>query len=217
MLIKEPLNKRISGQKILDNISFSLQPGDRVLLLGHNGAGKSTLLKILAGLMDYDSGKFQSGKVTYQGHELGLYDELSIAENISLFLKLCSNSKSLSEILNAWDLMSDAEKLINRVSQGLKFRTALACSFLKDFDLALLDEPTTALDEKAFANLSEHIKSDSNKSYIIASHDFLRLSYLVNRVIILDKGALVHDEVVNESTSINVSEYINNIYLKFRK
>ena len=67
----ESLSKKIAGRLVLNDISFTLNTGDRVLLLGHNGAGKTTLLKVLAGLMDSDSGNFSRPRVSYQGHDLG--------------------------------------------------------------------------------------------------------------------------------------------------
>ena len=134
---------------------------------------------------------------------------------IFLFLKLSNETAILSKILDRWNLTDDSNKLLSQVSQGLKYRTALACTFLGNFQSLLLDEPTTALDENALSLLSNQINFAKDKSVVIASHDFLRLSHLVNRILILDGGSLVHDEKLDDSE--DRSEYINSVYLKFRK
>ncbi|MEZ4753025.1 MAG: ABC transporter ATP-binding protein [Bdellovibrionota bacterium] len=218
-LIAESLSKKIAGQLVLDNISFSINSGERVLLLGHNGAGKSTLLNILSGLQDYDSGSITStfSSTAYQSHQLALYEHLSLKENLLFFLKMNGQEISLDELLSKWNLSKSADKLLGQASQGVKFRTALASTFSSDAELMLLDEPTTSLDLQSVKLVVDEIKSQENKTFLIASHDVSSLAGLIDRVLILENGALVVNEDLKETIVKEKITKVNELYEELKK
>jgi len=164
----------------LRDVALSIAPGSALALLGRNGAGKTTLLRILAGLSRPSRGsvKFQGklqGSIGILGHGIGVYDELSAVENLTLFGRLHNlpnPRKRADEMLERVGLSRVRDGLAREFSRGMRQRLAVGRAFLHDPEVLLLDEPFTALDDRAIAVLQSMIKEmrDQGRTIIMSTH-----------------------------------------------
>ena len=202
------INKSFSGgTRALRNISISLCPGERILLVGDNGSGKSTLLRIAAGLVlptkgqreFYRSGEPRNPEIRYFGAKTGLYESLSVRENLNFYCTVLNSSCSpmsdgLLSLLEQWRLREVADRKVGELSEGTKARVALALLFMGSADLLLLDEPDNKLDLHSLAALQVALANiPRNCTTIVTSHKFDLYSSWADRVIHLDQGRIKLD------------------------
>ena len=144
-------------QRILENLNFTVHSGKLLQVFGSNGAGKSTLLRIIAGLLQPESGEIQhpdngARKTTstlYLGHTNGLRGGLTPRENLILCQKLYGLSpcqETVDQALHTLGINRLSTQHINQLSAGQQRRTALARHLIINARVWLLDEPTTSLD-----------------------------------------------------------------------
>lgn len=163
----------------MKNVSFTVFPGEILFVRGWNGSGKTTLLKSILHYDKYpDSIEFPSNRsprISYLGHELGLYTTLSLEENLEYFRGIAGECRSEDQVtswLKDFRLWQRRKDPISSFSRGMKQKAALVRALLPNVDLILLDEPLTALDtdgvEKAKAVL-ESVLEDS--AIIMVTHD----------------------------------------------
>ena len=192
----------------LRDVSLDVPPGSALALLGRNGAGKTTLLRIIAGLS-----KPSRGAVTIQGadarqestrrrigvlgHGIALYDELSAIENLTLFARLYNLSEPrqrASEMLERVGLARVRDGLAREFSRGMRQRRAVGRAFLHDPEVLLLDEPFTALDDRAIAVLQSMIKEmrDRGRTIVMSTHQLREALELASHVALLQRGQIVH-------------------------
>ncbi len=205
---------------LLDHTDFSLEPQERVGLIGRNGTGKSSLLKILAGIEKADDGilQVQTGlRIAYVPQEPIMQADSTVFQTASLGLASAIRARDLylsgadgidldalqSEIeaLDAWNweqrvdetlqrLHLDAQAKIGSLSGGLKKRVALAQALVSRPDVLLLDEPTNHLDLDAIGWL-EGLLNEYKGSAIVISHDRAFLDNVATRMVDLDRGRLL--------------------------
>ncbi|HOL18095.1 MAG TPA: heme ABC exporter ATP-binding protein CcmA [Bacillota bacterium] len=167
----EQLSKSYNRRIIFEGISFTMEPGDRLVVTGPNGSGKSTLLKIICGLLQPSSGTVHlsngSKKMDlaerkqccgYASPEVNLYDRLTAYENLSFFAALrglppCR--ERMVELLKRLQLKEYMHQPLCSYSSGMKQRVKLACALLHEPCLLLLDEPSCNLDEQGRRALEE--------------------------------------------------------------
>lgn len=186
----------------LRDVALSIAPGSALALLGRNGAGKTTLLRILAGLSRPSRGsvKFQGklqGSIGVLGHGIGVYDELSALENLTLFGRLHNlpnPRKRADEMLERVGLSRVRDGLAREFSRGMRQRLAVGRAFLHDPEVLLLDEPFTALDDRAIAVLQSMIKEmrDQGRTIIMSTHQLREALELASHVALLQRGQVVH-------------------------
>ena len=203
----------VSDIHALKDISFHIQQGERVGLLGHNGAGKSTLLKTIAGLYPISGGKIDvQGKVrSLFDLSLGFEPDATGRENIlyrglllGLSPKLIAQKKE--EIIKFAGLGEFIDYPIKTYSAGMLVRLAFAISTSIQGDILLLDEVIGAGDANFMAKAKDRIMSliEHSKILILASHDFTSLKSLCNRGIVFHQGELVFDgEIMSAIASYN--------------
>jgi heme exporter protein A len=173
-------------------------------LLGRNGAGKTTLLRIVAGLSRAAKGtvtirgedvrtpstRFRLGVL---GHGIGIYDELSAMENLRLFAKLY-DVKDADAAAMRWlervGLERVANGLLREFSRGMRQRLAVARAFLHDPEVILLDEPFTALDDRAVAVLQNVLRGalEQGKTVVMSTHQLREALELATHVALLTRG-----------------------------
>jgi heme exporter protein A len=190
----------------LREVTFQLNDGECLALLGRNGAGKTTLLRILAGLSGASKGdvKIHGGevrdsktraKIGWLGHSIGLYDELTARENLRAFGALYDVKR---EAIAAWldrvNLAHVADSPVREYSRGMRQRLAVARAFLHDPDLLLFDEPFTSLDDKAIALLQSLLTAAQQKgaTIILSTHQIREAMELANCVALVERGKLIH-------------------------
>lgn len=203
--------------KALDNVSFSVEKGEFVAIVGSSGSGKSTLLHILGGVDRPTSGKvYVDGEDVYKLNEtnlaifrrrqVGLIYQfynlipiLNVKENMTLPILLDSkkvDEKYLDELIEILGLTNRVNHLPNELSVGQQQRVSIGRALMNHPTLLLADEPTGNLDSKASKEIIELLKL-SNKKYkqtiIMITHDH-DLALNASRIITLEDGKIISDE-----------------------
>ena len=177
------------GPKVFDGISFGIERGERVCLVGRNGTGKSTLLKIIAGEVVPDSGEVWLGDARIaqlpQEVPVGLFG--TVREILESGLLHDGQTHEVDAIL--MKLRLDGEQQFEELSGGLKRRALLGRALASSPDLLLLDEPTNHLDIESIAWLEDFLFK-SGVALLFVSHDRTFLKKLATRLIELDRGQL---------------------------
>lgn len=206
--------------KALDNISFSVEKGDFVAIVGASGSGKSTLLHILGGVDRPTSGKvYLNGKDVYKlnesnlaifrRREVGLIYQfynlipiLNVKENITLPVLLDGkkpDTKYLNEIIHTLGLENRVNHLPNELSGGQQQRVSIGRALMNHPALLLADEPTGNLDSKASGEIMELLQVSNekyNQTIIMITHD-KNLAIHAKRIITINDGKIISDERVN--------------------
>lgn len=203
--------------KAVDNISFSVERGEFVAIIGASGSGKSTLLHLIGGVDRPTSGKvYIDGKDIYtlnddnlaifRRRQVGLIYQfynlipvLNVAENITLPTKLDGrevDNKRLNELLITLGLEKRRFNLPNQLSGGQQQRVSIGRAMMNEPALMLADEPTGNLDSKASDEIISLLRL-SNKKYnqtvIIITHDE-KIALEADRIITIDDGKIIKDE-----------------------
>jgi ABC-2 type transport system ATP-binding protein len=200
----------------VEDVSFTLNPGELLGLLGPNGAGKSTTVSMIAGLLTADAGdvlidgKKPSGdtdplkqRIGLVPQDIALYEELSARENLRFFGSLykLAGAKLDAAITTTLDLVGLADRARDSVasfSGGMKRRLNLAAGLLHDPDILLLDEPTVGVDPQSrnaiFDNL-ELLKS-RGKALLYTTHYMEEVERLADRIVIIDHGRAIADDTL---------------------
>jgi ABC-2 type transport system ATP-binding protein len=195
----------------LKNISFELEEGERLGILGFNGAGKSTLLKVIAGVL-----KPTSGTVTKRGTivpllELGAgFDsQYTGAENIYLYGAVLGYSKSFidekyQEIVEFSELGDFINVPIKNYSSGMKARLGFSIATVVEPDILIVDEVLSVGDAKFRKKSENKIKSmfDKGVTVLFVSHSLEQVNRLCDKAILLEKGEIVASGTVEEVSAI---------------
>ncbi|MED5374808.1 MAG: ABC transporter ATP-binding protein [Myxococcota bacterium] len=206
------LRKEYGRVVAVHEVSFSVEPGELVALIGHNGAGKSTTIKMLTGQLLPTAGSVhlagvdvvkQPGeareKLGYVPEDPHLYDYLSCRE----FLELVASLRGQAEIDHALELAGlgeDADRLIREYSQGMRRRTALAAAVVGKPPVLVLDEALNGLDPPSASRVKAGLRGlcDGGCAVLLSTHVLDTVERLADRVIMLAHGRVVADERVSE-------------------
>jgi heme ABC exporter ATP-binding subunit CcmA len=188
----------------LRNVELSAASGACLALIGRNGAGKTTLLRTIAGFSRPGKGQIKifgnSPRDTdtrrlmgFIGHGISVYDELSALENLMLFGKLyglADPRKSATEWLERTGLERVKNGLVREFSRGMRQRLAVARAFLHGPRVLLLDEPFTALDDRAIAVLQRLLREAlaEGKTIVMSTHQLREALELATHVALLNRG-----------------------------
>jgi len=205
------LRKRYGHAVALDNVTFSLAPGEFLTLLGPSGSGKTTTLMAVAGFVQVDGGSISlDGRdltrlpperrefgIVFQGY--ALFPHMSVAENVAFPLQVrgVSSAERRSRVAAALDrvkLSSFADRKPRQLSGGQQQRVALARALVYEPRLLLLDEPLSALDRKLRAELQWELRTlhrDLGVSFLYVTHDQEEALTMSDRVAVFDKGCIV--------------------------
>jgi len=188
----------------LRDIRLEAPEGSCLALIGRNGAGKTTLLRTVAGFMRPGRGSIRIlGKspretetrrsMGFIGHGIAVYDELSAIENLTLYGRLYGlpdPKKSAVEWLERTGLERVRNGLVREFSRGMRQRLAVARAFLHEPRVLLLDEPFTALDDRAIAVLQRLLREAlaANKTIVLSTHQLREALELASHVALLARG-----------------------------
>lgn len=214
------VSKAYGDAPALQQLSFTVQTGDRVALIGHNGSGKTTLMRIAAGLLDATTGSVSiHGKpagslasraaLSYVSDQPTFYEDLSVWEHLEYVARLNGVEEweqHAADLLGHLGLFDRADDLPSRFSRGLKQKTALAIGFVRPFRVLLVDEPFVGLDSSGKEALLELLAgaSDDGSTVVVATHE-LSFVHTVSRIVALRDGRLVHD---GPSSGIDVDRLV---------
>lgn len=220
MLVLRSISKGFPPKKpqVLRDVSFSIQPGETVALVGENGAGKSTLIRILSQILKPDSGAvslngidmrenpayLKSRTGTLFSGESSLYDRLTARENIIYHARLNGIPEEkytghLGRLTEELALSAYIDDRVATFSRGMKQRTAIARTLITDPDFVILDEPSTGLDILAMESVKSIISGlgARGKTVLFSSHFTDEILGCADRVVILHGGTIACDSPVD--------------------
>ena len=166
---------RYGDARVLENFSHRFPEGRASLVLGPSGCGKTTLLRLIAGLEQPVSGTItgvEGKKISAVFQEDRLFESLSAERNVLLTAEAGFSRADARALLEALGLGADARRPVRSFSGGMRRRVAVARALAADYELLLLDEPLSGLDEANRANVLEHIRAcAAGRTLICVSHD----------------------------------------------
>jgi ABC-2 type transport system ATP-binding protein len=207
------LTKRFdSGAPALDGISGTVAAGQITGLVGPDGAGKTTLIRLMTGLLITDAGSLQvlghnpitevefiHAAIGYMPQRFGLYEDLSVDENLNLYAELRGLPReerraAFDELLAFTDLARFRERLAGKLSGGMKQKLGLACALLRKPRLLLLDEPSVGVDPLSRRELWRMVgRLKSEGVGVVWSTAYLDEAEACDRVLVLNEGKLLFD------------------------
>jgi ABC transport system ATP-binding/permease protein len=181
------LSLTFGGDPVFNNLSMSIQAGDRLALVGRNGSGKSTLMKVMAGLVEPDSGECVMSPGTSVGY-MEQEPDMAGSETLGDFATRDLGEAELWRIeAVAEGLKFDPATTVAAASGGERRRAALAKLIAEEPDLMLLDEPTNHLDIEAIQWLEDRLKT-ARQAFLVISHDRAFLRALTEGTLWIDRG-----------------------------
>lgn len=206
----EGASKSFDGFRALRDVSFAVDAGQKVALLGHNGAGKTTLMKAILGLIPVDGGKIEvlgtppgSSRarelVAYLPENVAFHSALTGREQMRLYLRLRRQPVKLADdLLDRVGLGPAAGRRIGTYSKGMRQKVGLAQALIGQPKLMVLDEPTSGLDpvsrREFYAILDDLARNGT--SILLSSHALTEVEARTDRIVILSKGELVADDTL---------------------
>ncbi len=206
-----------SGQRAVNQISFTVEPGQIVGFLGPNGAGKSTTMKVATGYLPPTEGTVLINgfdvrtapmdvrrSVGYLPEHNPLYLDLYVKEYLRFAGSLHGLSgeslkRAVSEVIERVGLGQEAHKRIGQLSKGYRQRVGLAQALLHNPPVLILDEPTTGLDPNQLTEIRQVIReAGRDKTVLFSTHIMQEVEALCDRVVIINRGQLVADSPLNE-------------------
>lgn len=216
------LTKRYRGVTAVQDMSFTVAPGEILGMLGPNGAGKTTTLRMIVGLAAPSEGDVHIlGHSVVREREAALaqvgtiieearfYPYLSGVENlrqVSRLRGLPLDDRRVLEALTNVGLAEAAKRTVRTYSLGMRQRLALALALLHSPGVLILDEPMNGLDPAAIKDLRDRIKAmaASGVTVILSSHLLAEVEQLCDRVILIEKGRLIGQQVLSETSKAGV-------------
>ena len=214
MIRVEGLTRRFGQLLAIDQLSFSVEEGEVVGLLGLNGAGKSTTMRILAGVLAAHEGRVTVDSVSEEdGSALGtrvgflpeqppLYPEMRVGDFLAFSAKirgLRSGANHQEDLLKRLGLGGMESRIIGRLSKGYQQRVGLAQALVHNPKVLILDEPSSGLDPAQRLEIRTLLKelAESGRTLILSTHLLQEVEASCKRVLVLHKGRLVADEPVD--------------------
>jgi ABC-2 type transport system ATP-binding protein len=207
------LVKRYGAVTAVDHISFTIDAGTTVALLGGNGAGKTTTIAMLLGLIEPSAGEVRvfgadmsrnrydvAQRINFQSPYVDLPARLTVKQNLTVYAGLYGIANAQERIASvAAHLQVDTllDRPTGKLSAGQKTRVGLAKALLNAPELLLLDEPTASLDPDTADWIRHKLKDyarERNATLLIASHNMAEVERLADRVIVLQAGRIIEDE-----------------------
>lgn len=230
ILTVDALSVSYGKYKVLENISFAINKGDYVGIVGPNGSGKTTLVKTLLGLIPSDSGSIHFGNgLELSRHKIGYLPQIAITTD-SLFPAkvreivemgllvqkrfpkiLNKNDKDKVEhILEELGIEDLKESKIGQLSGGQQQRVLLARAMVGEPEILILDEPTSALDPKIradFYNMIEELNKKREVTILLVSHDIGSIGQYTNKMLYLDHKLIFYGDYKDFCHSTDMTDY----------
>ena len=228
----QAIAKRYATVAALDSVDLDVASGELVALLGPSGSGKTTLLRVIAGLLQPDSGRLLFGdqdatrlslrerNVGFVFQHYALFKHMSVAENIAFGLRSrprarrpdkAAIAQRVQELLNLIQLPELGARYPEQLSGGQKQRVALARALAIDPTVLLLDEPFGALDAKVRIELRRWLRrlhDQTGQTTLFVTHDQEEALELADRVVVLKDGRIEQVGTPDEIYSAPASAYV---------
>jgi phospholipid/cholesterol/gamma-HCH transport system ATP-binding protein len=227
MIEVRDLHKRFGAHSILDSVSFRIEKGESVVIIGRSGGGKSVLLKHLIGLLQPDSGQvliegedivpMNERELLRVRHKFGmlfqsaaLFDSLTVAENVAFAFRRDRSlpekeiRRRVAEVLEMVDLPGTEDKKPSELSGGMKKRVGLARAIIYRPQIVLYDEPTTGLDPIVSDSIDQlilRVRDRLEVTTVVVTHDMRSTRRVGQRILMLHNrriyAAGTPDEIFN--------------------
>jgi len=226
----QQITKLYGNHKALDQVSFTIEPGEIIGLLGPNGAGKSTLIKILIGLLHPDEGKLRQKdtiidtqnldykrNIGYLPEDNPLPDELFVKEYLDQTAALFAlKNYGQHNLIEQTGLQTVSRQKIKTLSKGFKQRLGLAAALIHQPELLVLDEPMTGLDPNQIQEIRKLISSLSPETTVLLSTHILQdISAICDRILVLNQGLLIKDIALDELDQNNDPSALESLFTQW--
>lgn len=209
MIAVSGLTKLYGSLTAVQDLSFSVAPGEILGLVGPNGAGKTTTLRSIAGIIPATRGAIQiaghdltnfpteaKARLAFIPDEPQLFEYLTVAEHLKFVARLYRQPEAVARItplLGELELLDKENTLATELSRGMKQKLAIACGLIHQPQVLILDEPLTGLDPLGIRRMKRTIaaRAEAGAAVILSSHLLQLVEELCTRVLILQKGKRV--------------------------
>lgn len=216
MIEVEGLTKNYGERLAVNNLSFTVQPGEVLGLVGPNGAGKTTTLRSLAGIIVPSSGQIRiaghdlrsdplgaKGRLAFVPDEPHLFDYLTVGEHLEFVARLYNVADAAERrltLLSELELLDRVNSFPPELSRGMKQKLAIACGLLHAPVALMFDEPLTGLDPIGIRRMKATIlrRAQAGAAVILSSHLLHLVEELCTRVLVLRQGQLVAAGTLSE-------------------
>ena len=219
MLKLEKIRKSFKNNLVLKDVSFTVDTGEVVGLVGLNGSGKSTIIRIISGLIIQDNGTiendFKNIGVLLEGSR-NIYHFLTVRENIKYFSILNNIDDAyvedfMNKYITLFGLEDKLDEEVGNLSRGMIQKVSIMILLAQNPDIIIMDEPTLCLDIISTIQIREIIQDiveEKNKTVLIVSHDTKLLDIVADRILFLKDGKIEAD-IETENLKLNKdSEYL---------
>lgn len=236
MLHVDNLVKRYGKREALKGVSFHVNAGQIVGLLGENGAGKTTIMNIITGYLASDDGDVEINGLNildkpieakqmlgYLPEKPPLYEKMSVSEYLEFVgelrgLEHLTIVREISELLKKLDMEKYKHTLICQLSKGYKQRVGFAQALMGKPPLVILDEPMVGLDPNQIVEMRELIRSMAGRqTVILSSHILSEIETICDKIIIIDDGRVVAEDTVKKLEEENTKNNILRVVVKGKK
>jgi len=216
------LSRRYGNVIAVDQVSFQIDRGEIVGLLGHNGAGKSTIMKMLTGFLEPSDGEIRiagenlqadprraQSRIGYLPENCPLYSEMSVVDFLDYTatlrgLKENERPEAIRRAIAQTELQAKATASIATLSRGYRQRVGVAQALLHKPEILILDEPTNGLDPGQIEHMRDLIRElGKNSTIIVSTHILQEVEATCDRVLILRQGKLALDARMADLTQGN--------------
>ncbi|MDD3238352.1 MAG: ATP-binding cassette domain-containing protein [Candidatus Gastranaerophilales bacterium] len=201
------LSKSFGQVKAIDDLSLNVKKGQITGLIGADGSGKTTLLRLIIGFLLPDNGSIVSlglspekqkallnKKIGYMPQKFGLYEDLTVIENLKLYADLKNIPYDFEKLLKFTDLERFQDRLAGKLSGGMKQKLGLACALLGEPEFLVLDEPSVGVDPISRRELMQLVRdSITPETTVLWSTAYLDEAQSFDEAVILDKGKVIYD------------------------
>ncbi|MHC1723834.1 MAG: ABC transporter ATP-binding protein [Aminipila sp.] len=224
----DKLSKSYNGIRVIENLDFSVLPGEVFGLLGANGAGKSTTIECILGTKKPDTGTisilgmnpYSERKKLYQRvgvqfQEGNYQDKITVIELCQEVFSLYKQPSDYKVLLKQFDLENKTKNMVNELSGGQKQRLFIVLALISNPDVVFLDELTTGLDTKARRSVWNSLNELKRRGLTIflTSHFMDEVEILCDRIGILKDGKLTFSGTVKEAIDASPYEKFEDAYL----
>lgn len=230
MIEVNALSRHYGDFKAVDQVSFAIEQGEVVGLLGHNGAGKTTIMKMVTGYLEPTSGAIRVGdmevgkqtaaiqkRIGYLPENCPLWPDMTVIDYLEYQatlhgIKASAQQQAVARAIGRTALRDKADQFIGTLSRGYRQRVGVAQAILHDPDIIILDEPTNGLDPVQITQMRKLIRElAENATVILSTHILQEVQAVCDRVLIMRGGQIAVDSQLKElQTGQHLSVTLNN-------
>ncbi len=198
MIELKNVSKKIGGNQVLNEVTYTFQEGKAYLVKGHNGSGKTMLLRIICSLITKDSGELNTSKDYTYGiliENPSFFDRETAYLNLKYLanIRKVATDADLDSALQKVGLLDKKKTLVKNFSLGMKQKLGIAQAIMENQNVLLLDEPFNALDRESLLSVSNTLKEEKEKGKIIivVAHNYLDELEIFDEVLEMADGRIV--------------------------